>query len=225
MPDISLSVGTQFFVSAAEPATYDTAGFGALSWTEVGEVESLGEFGGTASITNFTPLSTGVVKKRKGSIDYGTVAAAIGRLVGNTGQAILKAGFDGASKYVVHSFKVVTSAGEIAYFTGIVGSFTKAVNDSNAVTMVNCNVELDNTVLSDDYDFWSVTYGLGANPGNGSIIGDTNQTVADGDNATAVYAAPIATKTFVDWTDASTDNPRQDLAVGADIAVSANFSV
>lgn len=224
MPDVTLSVGTKFYVSAAEPATYDTAGFGALSWTEVGEVESLGEFGGNASITNFVPLGTGVVKKRKGSIDYGTVSAAIGRLVGDTGQAILKAGFDGAAKYTVHSFKVVNADASIAYFTGIVGSFTKVVNDSNAVTMVNCNVEIDNNVISDDYNFHSVVYSLGTNPANGSIIGDTNQTVANGDDATAVYAAPIATKTFVDWSDLSTDNPRTDLAVGADIAVSANFS-
>jgi len=151
MADVTLSVGTQLYVSVAEPATYDAAGFALLTWTEVGEVESLGEYGGTASITNFVPLATGIVKKRKGSIDYGTIAAAIGRLTGDAGQALLKAGFDGADKYTVHSFKILNADTKVAYFTGVVGSFTSSVNDSNSVTMVNCNIELDNAVLTDDY--------------------------------------------------------------------------
>lgn len=222
MPDVALSVGTQIFVVAAEPATYDTAGFAALSYTEVGEVENLGEFGGTSSITNFTPLATGVVKKRKGSIDYGTITASIGRLVGDAGQGVLKLGFDGAAKYTVHSFKIVSSDGAIAYFTGVISSFTKSVNDANSVNMVNCNIELDNTVISDDYDFWTFTYTAGA---NGSIIGDAVQTVPGGADGTAVYASPDALYQFDNWSDLSTDNPRTDLAASADVTVTANFSL
>jgi hypothetical protein len=147
MPDVRLSVGTQFYISAAEPATYDAAGFAALTWTEVGEVESLGEFGGTAQITNFIPLATGIVKKRKGSLDYGTATVAIGRLAGDAGQALMKSGFDGANKDVIHSAKVLSADGAIAYFTGVIGSYTTATNDANTVTMVNCNLELDNKVI------------------------------------------------------------------------------
>lgn len=223
MSDILLSVGTQFYVSAAEPATYDDAGFVALAWTEVGEVESLGEFGGTATVTPFTPLATGVIKKRKGSIDYGAAAASIGRLASDAGQAILKAGFDGATKYDVHSFKLVNSDGAIAYFTGVVSSFTTVTNDANSVTMVNCNIELDNRVLSDVYGtVYTLTYAAGE---NGSIIGPTTQTIASGEDGAAVYAAADSLYQFSAWSDASTDNPRTDTAVGADVTVTATFTL
>jgi hypothetical protein len=147
MSDIKLSVGTVVAVSASTPATYTEAGFGALTFTDVGEVTNLGEFGGTAQITQHIPLATGIVAKRKGSIDYGTAALQIGKLIGDAGQVILKDGFDGDEAYSVHSFEITDEAGNIAYFTGLIGSFTTVYNDANTVTAVNCNVELDNKVI------------------------------------------------------------------------------
>lgn len=144
---VKLSVGTAISIAASEPATYDDTGFSALSFTEIGEVTSLGEFGGTAQITQHIPLKTGIVAKRKGSIDYGTAALQIGRLVGDAGQDLLKAGFDGAAAYDVHSFKIEDVDGNISYFTGLVGSFTTIFNDANTVTGVGCNLELDNKVV------------------------------------------------------------------------------
>lgn len=221
MSDVLLSVGTSLFVSAASPATYDTAGFAALSYTEVGEVESLGEFGGSAQITPFTPLATGIVKKRKGSINYGTASASIGRLASDAGQAILKDGFDGANKYVVHSFKVVNSDGAIAYFTGMISSFVTVTNDANNVTKVNCNIELDNKVISDVYgSLFTVSYVAGA---NGSIIGDTSQRIASGEDGDAVFAAAASGYVFSQWNDASTDNPRTDTNVLANATYTATF--
>ena len=150
MAEVLLSVGTHVYVSASKPTLYAATGtgsFASLSYTEIGEVTNLGEFGGSAQVTQHVPLQTGIVAKRKGSIDYGTAALQIGRLAGDAGQAILKAGFDGATAYDVHSFKVVDASGEVSYFTGLIGSFTKVYNDANTVTGVNCNVELDNKVL------------------------------------------------------------------------------
>lgn len=222
MSDIKLSVGTLVYVSTSLPSTYNVTGFEAINdWVEIGEVESIGEFGGSAQITPFTPLGTGIVKKRKGSIDYGTAALSIGQVSGNGGQALLKDGFDGSKKYDVHSFKIVEETGEVAYFTGLVGSFTKVTNDANAVMMVNCNIELDNKVLSDNYEFFTVAYIAGA---NGSIIGNANQLVANGNDGSAVYASPAAGYQFSQWSDTSTDNPRQDTNVTANISVTASFT-
>lgn len=150
--DIKLSVGTSISVAPEVPANYTLGGFGGLDYTEVGEVQSIGEFGGTATITNFIPLKSGIVKKRKGSIDYGTAAMVIGELAGDEGQAMLKDGFDGPERNTVHSFKLVDQDGEVAYFTGVIASFTKNVGDANTVTTVSCNIELDNRVLTDIYD-------------------------------------------------------------------------
>lgn len=145
--NVKLSVGTIVSAAHATPATYDATGFGALTYTVIGEVTNLGEFGGSAQITNHTPLATGVVAKRKGSIDYGTMAMQIGKDVSDAGQILLKAGFDGANKYDQHSFKIVDANGDISYFTGLIGSFTKVFNDANTVAGVNCNIELDAEVI------------------------------------------------------------------------------
>lgn len=144
--DVIQSVGTQVYVSAAVPATYDSAGFGALSWTEVGEVESLGEYGGSAQISQFVPLATGTVKKRKGSLDYGTSSMVIGKTT-DAGLAIMKSGFDGANKHLIHSFRIVESDGSIGYYTAVIGSYVYSMGDANTVTRINTNVELTGNVV------------------------------------------------------------------------------
>ena len=145
-----LSVGTKIYTKNAAPGTYDenvTTGFPSLAWTEVGEVESIGEFGGTATVTQFTPLASGVVKKFKGSNDYGQMAMVVGRLLSDAGQVILLAGFDGAKRYTSHSFKVESADGSVIYFTGKVASFSNQVNDANSVTKVSVNVDLDAALI------------------------------------------------------------------------------
>ena len=140
--NVSLSVGTVISASAAQPATEDATGYGALSWTVVGEVTDIGESGGTASITTFTPVASGVVNKRKGSIDYGTMSLAIAKDAADTGQILLKAGFDGAQRNTVHSFLIAEpDSGDEAYFMGSISSFTTVRGDSNAVMAHNCNIE------------------------------------------------------------------------------------
>jgi len=221
MSDVRLSVETKLYVSHSVPATYTLAGFGALSYTEVGDVASLGEFGGSAQIQQFTPLATGIVKKRKGSIDYGTAAATIGRVAGDAGQGILKEGFDGDNAYDVHSFKVVAGDGSLAFFTGMIGSFTRNIGDANTVTGVSCNIELDNKVVTED-DTHVLIYVAGA---NGSLVGPTHQVIADGEDGVAVYAHADVGYEFEKWSDDGVDNPRTDAAVAASATLTASFVV
>ncbi|MHC4374888.1 MAG: InlB B-repeat-containing protein, partial [Planctomycetota bacterium] len=51
----------------------------------------------------------------------------------------------------------------------------------------------------------------------GSLTGETSQVVAYGADGTAVTAVADTGYSFVDWSDGSTDNPRTDLAVTANI--------
>jgi hypothetical protein len=60
---------------------------------------------------------------------------------------------------------------------------------------------------------------------NGHIVGTASQIVNDGADGAEVYASADDTYEFIDWSDASTDNPRKDLAVAADITVTANFAL
>lgn len=69
--------------------------------------------------------------------------------------------------------------------------------------------------------FWTLTYIAGA---NGEILGQATQIVADGTDGSAVYANAASGYSFVDWSDTSTDNPRTDTSVSADVTVTANFA-
>ncbi len=61
--------------------------------------------------------------------------------------------------------------------------------------------------------------------GNGTISGTTPQMVNYGADGTAVTAVANAGYHFVQWSDASTANPRQDTDVTADITVTAQFAI
>jgi lysophospholipase L1-like esterase len=68
---------------------------------------------------------------------------------------------------------------------------------------------------------YTLLYSAGA---NGTITGTSTQTVAYGSNGTAVTAVPSTGYHFVDWSDASTTNPRTDSDVIANVTVSAIFA-
>ncbi|MCX7047359.1 MAG: InlB B-repeat-containing protein, partial [Candidatus Sumerlaeota bacterium] len=91
------------------------------------------------------------------------------------------------------------------------------------------NLRMDSAVTSDitvtatfAIDIFTLRYAAGA---NGSIAGQTSQTIAYGDNGTTVTAVPDITYHFVQWSDGSTDNPRADNAVTTDISVTAQFAI
>ncbi|MBN2449417.1 MAG: hypothetical protein JXR77_03450, partial [Lentisphaeria bacterium] len=69
---------------------------------------------------------------------------------------------------------------------------------------------------------YTLTYTAGA---HGTVAGDSPQTVEHGSAGTAVTAVPDGCHGFVQWSDGSTANPRQDKNVTADIAVTAEFAI
>ncbi len=71
-------------------------------------------------------------------------------------------------------------------------------------------------------DTYTLTYTAGD---HGSIGGDTPQTVDHGSDGASVTAVPAIGYHFVEWSDDSTDNPRSDLDVTADLSVTAVFAI
>jgi uncharacterized repeat protein (TIGR02543 family) len=69
---------------------------------------------------------------------------------------------------------------------------------------------------------YTLTYTAGA---NGSVTGTSPQTVNCGSDGSAVTAVPNTGYHFVNWSDGSTQNPRTDTNVQADISVTANFAI
>jgi len=69
---------------------------------------------------------------------------------------------------------------------------------------------------------YALTYMAGV---HGSISGSTTQLVLPGGNGSAVTAVADDGYHFVNWSDASTSNPRTDMSVTGNISVTANFAV
>ena len=84
---INSAAGAVVSISASLPATYDAAGYGATTivYTAIGEVETFGEHGVTAVVTEFTDVATSTVTKVKGAKNYGTKSLVIGGIPGNAG--------------------------------------------------------------------------------------------------------------------------------------------
>lgn len=217
---VELSVGTTIGISTSLPATEAIGDYSGLSYTTIGEVTEIPEFGGSAEVAEHIPLATGVVNKRAGSINYGESSVSLARL-SDDGQAAVKAGFDGVNRGQVHSFKIDNPNIGTIYFQGIVSSDMVNVGDANTFFSGSFTVNITTKLVSsNDAAFHVLTYTAGA---NGQIIGSTQQYVANAGNGQYVYAVPNSGYVFNEWSDETSDNPRQDTNVTDDISVTASF--
>lgn len=71
-------IGWRVYIGPTTSASTETA-YAALSWVEIGGVESVPEFGGESAVVTFTTLADGTVQKLKGSTDYGTISLTVAR--------------------------------------------------------------------------------------------------------------------------------------------------
>jgi len=130
-------IGGFLSVSAATPATFDAAGYVALTWAEVGEASEVPEFGAAYSAVTFTPLKTGIVNKFHGELNYGSITIPLGYDSADAGQIILLAAL--ASKDAI-SFRETRSDGTVRYIMGKVMSFPRG-QSVGSVNMASCNIE------------------------------------------------------------------------------------
>src|SRR5690606_31466312 len=100
------------------------------------------------------------------------------------------------------------------------GLGTASRTESNVTSAVTLTAEFveDDVVLTQ----YTLTYAAGA---NGSISGASPQVVNEGSNGSAVTAVPDVGHHFVAWSDGSTQNPRTELNVMADVSVTATFAI
>lgn len=142
---VRTSAGTVLSVTATAPATYDNAGFTALTFTPVAELIDLGSFGKKYNLVTFTPLGDRKVVKRKGSYNNGTLALKLGSSPTDAGQIAMQTGSTSDSSY---SFRVVTQSGSTFYFTGQIMDWTLAVGSVDTIMGADCNIEIDNDIVT-----------------------------------------------------------------------------
>jgi len=225
MAQTDLAVGSYCKIVLGEPTTYDVAGFEALTWSpEIDDVVSVGAGGGTAAVQSYIPLKTGVEVKRAGAISYNDRAINMGRHVQlDATHQLVKSGFDGANKGKVFSLAIHYADGSIDFQIGTISGFTDENLEANTFKFSTFTFSPTKGIVTKaGTDLFTLTYLAGA---NGFIVGDTVQTVEDGEDGTYVYAQPTnaVTHEFSQWSDASTTNPRRHTNVTANVTLTASF--
>jgi hypothetical protein len=136
--------GAKLFIApAAQTTPADASAYAALTWTEVGLVETFGEYGDQSAAVNFTALGDARVRKGKGARDAGDLTITCGHDANDVGQQALVAAEGTPFRY---PFKIQypnklnpTGTDEMHYFVGKVMSKRNggaAVNDTVRRTFV-----------------------------------------------------------------------------------------
>ena len=141
------ALGATWSVSASQPASENEAGYAALSYTEVNDVESLGAIGPTFEDVTFTPLKTGIAQHRKGGVDYGSLSVSMATNEDDAGQTLVAAGVDGANKNVVYSHKITLQDGAVRYFQGQIFSNPENVGTASDIIKNEVNVMLSTGIV------------------------------------------------------------------------------
>jgi hypothetical protein len=137
------SAGTTLSIGAY-PATYDAAGFAAVSWTAVAEITDLGSFGKTYTEVKHTSLTQRQTKKFKGSYDNGQLQLKMAKLASDAGQQEMLTALASDSSY---AFKVVLQDGTHEYFSGKVMSYVNAVGNVDQITGADATIAIDGDVI------------------------------------------------------------------------------
>lgn len=141
---IQTTAGTTLSIGAA-PATLDAAGFGAVSYTAVGEITDLGQFSyGTYTEVKVTSVGNRQTRKLKGSYDNGTMTLKMSLDSADAGQIAMKTA---NSSDADHSIKVVLQDGSIKYFTAKVMSFDISLGNVDAVTSAEVKLGVNSNIV------------------------------------------------------------------------------
>lgn len=140
MAELQTAAGAALYVSASVPATHDSAGFAALTYSKIGKVSDLGEVGEVFNEVTFSPLDEAEVERLAGSYTSGQIPAVFGYDKDDAGQDIIRTN---VGNNVRLSFKMVLPDGEIWYFRGrVMGAPLTIGTIDNVITMAaNVNVQ------------------------------------------------------------------------------------
>src|SRR5258706_15975839 len=95
--------GTLISISAAQPATFNVAGYAALSWTGIAEITDGGDHGREYAVVTHMPIASRGVQKFKGSFNEGSKSLQLALDNDDAGQVLAKAALLSDNDY---SFKV-----------------------------------------------------------------------------------------------------------------------
>lgn len=139
----STAAGSTISIGLA-PATYDLAGFAAVSYSEIKEVTDIPEFGKEYNLVTHNPVGNRATFKFKGSYNSGSLTLAMAKYEADAGQAMLATASDSDDDY---SFKLVVPSGTTYYFPAKVMSFTTVVGSVDSIYAANAMLEISGDIV------------------------------------------------------------------------------
>lgn len=136
---VSTGAGTTLGISASNPSTYDSTGYAALTYSTIGEITDIPDFGREFQLVTHSPIGSRGIVKKKGSYNEGTIDLKLGLNTDDAGTILLKAAALSDNNY---SFKVTCPTGDVYYFQAIAMSFKVAPGNANSIITATCKLEL-----------------------------------------------------------------------------------
>lgn len=118
----TISIETTIAHAVGEPATENAAGYEALTWVEVGEVVSIGEYGDTSEDVAVTKLKDGRTEHFNGAKDGGEMPVTCVREAADAGQVLVEAN---ANTNQTVSTRITDPNGDIEYSYGRLANFRR----------------------------------------------------------------------------------------------------
>lgn len=132
----------------------DQADYEADSYTSIGEVSDLGEFGDVAESIEFTSLADRRVRKFKGSFDAGEITCQCGADQTDAGQIALAAAFasddDHNIRMQLNDEATTGGTPTTLYFSGKVMSMQRNVGSVNNVVMRTFTIAINSEITEVD---------------------------------------------------------------------------
>lgn len=147
-----VSTQCKIYIGPANEVAADATAYDALTFTAIGQILNLGEFGDSANPITAEYLEDGRTQKYKGTRDAGTMALEFGYDYGDTGQAALIAAEPNPGNF---AFKVeLNDSGgtnpTTFYFRGQVMSHRISVGSSNSVVTLSADVAVNSPIVRKD---------------------------------------------------------------------------
>jgi len=111
-------ITSKLYIATGVPATFDKAGYEAMTWVQVKGIVSVGTIGVTDAIIDVPDLETGFTKGVKGARTGTDTPVAMREIKADPGQVAFKAA---CAAFTEYSFKVLEPAAsdEVEYISGL----------------------------------------------------------------------------------------------------------
>jgi len=149
---VKTASGSKIYIGTTASAT-TLAAYQADTYTEIGEVEDMGEFGDSSSEVTFASIGDARVRKSKGARDAGTMAVVVGHDPLDAGQDAMETAeqtnYEYNFKVVIADAKNANFSSTVKYFTGPIMSQRMNIGANDHIVRKTYNIGV-NTALFED---------------------------------------------------------------------------